>query len=36
MQNLSERIENLTSLQPESLKEIIKGLYQGKPLLGYL
>ena len=34
MKNLSERIENLPSLQTESLKEIIKGLYQGKPLLG--
>ena len=34
MKKLSERIENLPSLQPESLKEIIKGLYQGKPLLG--
>jgi hypothetical protein len=36
MQKLSKKIENLTSLQPESLKEIIKGLYQGKPLLGSL
>ena len=27
MKNLSERIENLPSLQPESLKEIIKGLF---------
>ncbi len=34
MQNLSKKIENLQSLQPEALREIIKGLYQGKPLLG--
>lgn len=34
MQDLNQKVENLPSLQPESLKEIIKGLYQGKPLLG--
>jgi transposase-like protein len=34
MQNLSKKVESLPSLQPEALKEIIKGLYQGKPLLG--
>ena len=34
MKNLSEKIESLPSLQPEALKEIIKGMYQGKPLLG--
>ena len=34
MKNLSEKVENLPSLHPEALKEIIKGLYQGKPLLG--
>jgi hypothetical protein len=28
MQNLSKKIENLPSLQPEALREIIKGLYQ--------
>jgi hypothetical protein len=32
MQNLSKKVENLPSLQPEALKEIIKGLYQGKSL----
>lgn len=34
MQNLNETIEQLPSLQPEALKDIIKGMYQGKPLLG--
>lgn len=34
MEKLSERISNLSSLQPEALQEIIKGMYQGKPLLG--
>src|ERR1700723_654016 len=34
MQNLSEKIETLPSLQKEALAEIIKGMYQGKPLLG--
>ncbi len=33
-QTLTERVEKLPSLQPEALKEVIKGLYQGKPLLG--
>jgi putative transposase len=34
MENLKEKIESLSSLRPESLKEIIQGMYQGKPLLG--
>ena len=34
MQKLTKKIETLPSLQPEALKYIIDGLYQGKPLLG--
>ena len=34
MENLKEKIETLPSLKPEALKEIIHGMYQGKPLLG--
>ena len=32
--NLAEQVTNLPSTQNEALAEIIKGLYQGKPLLG--
>jgi len=34
MEVLKEKIENLASLKPEALQEIIHGMYQGKPLLG--
>jgi transposase-like protein len=34
MELLKEKIEKLPSLKPEALKEIIYGMYQGKPLLG--
>jgi len=34
MELLKEQIEKLPSLKPEALKEIIHGMYQGKPLLG--
>jgi putative transposase len=34
MEVLKEKIENLASLKPEALQEIINGMYQGKPLLG--
>ena len=34
METLSEKIEKLDSLKPEAMKEIIAGMYQGKPLLG--
>lgn len=33
MENMKEKIESLPSLKPEALKEIIHGMYQGKPLL---
>ena len=32
--NLAEQVTNLPSTQNEAIAEIIKGLYQGKPLLG--
>lgn len=34
MKTLDEKIRELPSLKDESLKEIIKGMYEGKPLLG--
>ena len=34
MKNIEEKLVNLPSLKPESLNEIIKGMYEGKPLLG--
>lgn len=30
---LDKQVRSLPSMQDEALKEIIKGLYQGKPLL---
>ena len=32
--NIADQVTNLPSIQNEALAEIIKGLYQGKPLLG--
>ena len=32
--NITEQVTNLPSTQNEALAEIVKGLYQGKPLLG--
>ncbi|KJV91689.1 transposase, Mutator family protein [Rickettsia bellii str. RML Mogi] len=32
--NIAEQVTKLPSVQNEALAEIIKGLYQGKPLLG--
>ena len=34
METLKEKIERLPSLKSDALKEIIHGMYQGKPLLG--
>ena len=34
MKNLERKISRLPSLQNEALQEIIKGMYEGKPLLG--
>lgn len=34
METLKEKIERLPSLKADALKEIIHGMYQGKPLLG--
>ncbi len=34
MELLKEKIEKLSSLKPDALQEIIRGMYQGKPLLG--
>ena len=34
MVSMKEKIENLPSLKGEALQEIIKGMYEGKPLLG--
>jgi putative transposase len=34
METMKEKIENLPSLKGEALQEIIKGMYEGKPLLG--
>src|SRR5687768_1499736 len=33
-QTVADRVASLPSLQPEALTEVIKGLYEGKPLLG--
>lgn len=33
-QKLAEQVTNLPSTQNEALADIIRGLYQGKPLLG--
>ena len=32
--NMADQLTKLPSVQNEALTEIIKGLYQGKPLLG--
>ena len=32
--SLAEQVTNLPSTQNEALAEIVRGLYQGKPLLG--
>ena len=34
MDDLKKKLENLPSLRPEALNEILKGLYAGKPLSG--